>query len=1345
MAIGSIPAAADAATKAIGSKRQRRRREVAGPYRSQSTVPSVKAGATQREHRSVVPTTPPPRPIPGITAPLSPQPRTLTSALAALPTPIPAPQTALQAAIEKGTAPSEAFKQQYGAKITTAIEDARIKAIGSKENLKELGLTPDLGPALATLMHAYEATARQEAPSASIAQDYSGARSVAEQAKKSINFDKPYQPTVHKPTGPELPAALAIMGYGTTTGEGAPVVEKGAEKALTTASNIPKAASGARQALIDALKAGARKAEPGAVRSARAGAAKVAGNAPKSVKVAAKIATKAVTLPVKRPFTAPFAAEIPAAAIHGELPHFGRALSGTGVFANIASTLGTTAASAIPGEIAQNIVKDAFNLPAVALPSVYLPVAGIVEASQGDPARLDKLWQEYTAAPHMENGKEVHGWGAIPALLRGDFSEALQRIKEHPLYTGAELSGATAVVGRGAGAFVRGVSGGRVGGTARPPVFIKGLEHYGNVNEIAGRGRYSPDLLRQFAQRLYDQRRRSQSKAQPGEPTLIEPKGGAKAFFGRDPVNRALVHSGRRFAYGEEQARRVTRGERLQSMNENKPHRGAELVATAAQRLAQKPDTFAADLPKYKAVLDAEFQYGGLTKAQAKMNRALAKQLEKGMNRNDPGYAEGVVHSANHIIKAQNEILDGLVEAGLLNRDQATRRAVEPWAVLHRGAKYENGKLVDRNGQDLPTDAIVADMQSHGVEPPGFLTHRETRRGAGAFYQAFFPDRQTLYSKPWTGTSLKRGTYDASYASLVEGILYAGSKLDAVRSFDKMAQQFTVEAPKGAKSLGDVWTALRDPERFGWQNPAPRVKMRPIRTAPFRAAAEAIAQAKEQQSSPAFLDPSQAAATEALGSKLLDASVAEGPGPYRLIPDALFKELEGQFRRAGTAEKVGGALGGFAKMAWLPFSPSFYTGNFVDQYLRSALSGIGPGDVLLGYQFVHGRHGRLNLPWSKAERIQGLKAKDTAATESIISGAGYSSVARERIHRDARQFEGTALQGFARSLDAFSQVHGPKEVKALFKASTSILLQLNSKLTERLPAYGALGKELRRDMQAQTGAWHQALMIGDGAFKDLLDGTRNTPKQIQYAKAVEQVFGNWGKNSPAARHILTNFAPFWQWARASTRFVFMTMPAHHPIKTALIAAAAEMTQGERERLGLDKYAPEPLPDYLQGTLYGPGGGLFRNLPKYSSPGVVSNLSGFIGHLFLPQLESPLNALQGFDWKGDKLVKSDGSAVNDPERAELSIVLGLEQFIPGLSLLEAATGTTLQPGGGTSTPELRKLSPLAEDSSAATDYLRSLSHSAQITVPTAGGGGGSSGGDFWGGGSSSPSSSGGFWQ
>jgi hypothetical protein len=1208
--------------KGSSRRRHRRQTEVDGPFRSQSSVPSIRSKATHHEHRKL-PVTPPPPPPRGGT-------KSLHAALSLLKPPPPSPQLATMDALLHGTkADPNAF---YTPAEKKRIEDAQLRYLSAHENATS---PEDLTNLIVGL---------------------SGAGEVASLVK-----------------------GIGQVGVREL---GAAAVKQAAGSAEANALVRTLTGVGRKGVVRQLAKGAAEKAEPTAVRAARQGFARRAGQAaerlPAPVRTAGSVGGRVASTPFKRPFTSALAAQTPAALAHGDPKQYVKALEGTGTLADIGSAVGGAVSGAVPGKVAQNLVRDAFNLPAQALPSVYLPLAGAVEAAQGDPTRLHHLLEAYNQT------------GLLPAVFRGDSKAALRALENHPLYSALEASGAAAIVGRGSGALVRGATGGRLAGTARPDLAIEG---YPNVRET-GR-RYSPDLFRQVAQRLHDTR-----QIQNGRGSFV---------LGERNAKRLLRQGVDRFVFEQEQVRRGHRTEATKAVEAARPKGGASagVVSLAVQRIIRDPTTFDADLRTYRAQLEQAYKSGELTPSEIKANRALVGQIDKGIHSGNP---VEVVRAANAFVQLHADSVHDLIDRGLLNPEQAKKAAAIPFARVHMGADYhpEHG-VVDAQGSPLSLHEIEAEMKRHGIEPPGFLSHRPNTRGGGAFFRNFYPERQRLPNQRRTGESAAGGTYDASYEALVEQAARSRSVADAATAFDEMVKRFGKQPPRSVQNMNDAWAVLRDPEHHGVHLP-PGVDFVPFRTAPFLALRQEIDAAAKHQG---LLDPQQEAVLEQLPSKAIAEAQRPGPGPVVLMPKLVVTRLEEHTQRLPTGLKAAQAATSAFKSAILPTSPSWVFGNVLDVGIRSMLAAIGPFDVALGRKLATGK---------TAFGRQVGEPLPVGAQESIVTGSHFSSFEHVQTYRDARQFADSRLAPLARALGTVRRTPGPKQLINTYLRYRDAIFAWNSRFFERLPQYGAIGKEARRDVQAMTGRWHHALMLGDGALQDLAKGLHDTDRQIAYAKAVEEVFGNWGKNGPEARRLLTSVAPFWMWARASTRFVLLTMPAHHPIATGLIAAAAEMTQEEREQFGLDKFGNAPIVPFLQGGL--PINGGVSPWARYSSAGVFADYPGFLANVVLPQVSGPLQALQGLDWKGERLVDSEGRPVSDPDKVRIALATQLEAMVPFLGLYQR-----VQSGGLD-----KAFNPAHAYPPETVEYLRSLGESKQITVPATGSGGSSSSGpgDFTGG-------------
>jgi hypothetical protein len=91
--------------------------------------------------------------------------------------------------------------------------------------------------------------------------------------------------------------------------------------------------------------------------------------------------------------------------------------------------------------------------------------------------------------------------------------------------------------------------------------------------------------------------------------------------------------------------------------------------------------------------------------------------------------------------------------------------------------------------------------------------------------------------------------------------------------------------------------------------------------------------------------------------------------------------------------------------------------------------------------------------------------------------------------------------------------------------------------------------------------------FGGKGFDELAKGMTHTHNQEAAAQFVERVVGRWGKMSPKMRAGLIH-APFVQWLGVALKYVYVTLPVHHPIKTAIFAGLNEMNTDELKKLGL---------------------------------------------------------------------------------------------------------------------------------------------------------------------------------
>lgn len=1191
-----------------------KREPVAGPYRSQSSVPSIRRQATRHEHRSVNPLdvfdeqleapTPPAQllPDPGrLASPsgLIPRVAPMSGAVPTIPlladiNPSAAgagaidypgsPYTALKAAALEGVAPDAELRKKWPRGFYGQIEQAAIEKVRSEEDLGEPADLTNLALLLST-----------------------GG------------------------------AGLALRGSLTAAGMGA-------------------------GKLIPALRTAA-------------GAATVS----------------------------PLAAQAPIAAVKGDPGELGKAFDGTGVLANVTGAAGEVVREGIPG-VAGAAAADAISLPAQVLPSTYLTGRAMAEAAAGDPTELAQLREDFQET------------SALPALLQGDLGEALSRAAEHPVYTALEGAGIKAGVGLGAGALLKRLGHPGFQHEARPP-----LVAYGDVAQH--RAPYSRDAITRLRQRRADER----APIGPHGEKLLDPQAAA----------RHLRHALDREVFAGEQVRRGNQRQVAGELNAAAPEDPLQrdVTAQAIQGIARNPESFTADLQVYRDELTGQQPH--LTASELTANRTMIETIDKALANPDP---EGVFRAVNAFVEGQRPITAALVERGLLDADQARKAIAIPYARAHMDAAYglsradyaeakaiKEGLGKDRNigelsrvrareqtlsrdGDPLTLDEIEAHMRENGVEPAnvGFVTQQpKPASGAASFFQP--PnERPSMSSAKRTGVATERGTYDSSWEGVVRQAIHGRTMLDRVNNFEHILERFGLRAPDGRsfKDSKEAKRAAEHPEDFNMRLPEVPGGWKPVRLSPWLGKKSEVEAAADVGHNTALLADQQQM-VENFSVDALKNALEPGDGPAILLPKVVTDRMRHHFQEILPTEKAAQAVTGAFKGAVLPTSPKWIVGNALDNYVVRAFgTGITPRDMAAGSRFAKLVRGELS------------EAESARALESIVPGGLYGQHARIQPYRALEQFAGTKIEPLARAAHAVLTTPGPKQVHDLFVKYRDTVFEFDSRFIEQMPQYGQLAKVARREVDMTRRQFRKAIEAQDPVLLDLARGLRDPERVDYFAKQVENVFGNWGKNGPEARRFLSTWAPFWMWGRAAFKFAFVTMPRDHPIITSLIAASEQMTREERQKLGFDFDADRPQPGYLQGSIPDPfNEGGVANVSGLTTYGTFANAPQFAASLPAPVFSSAILSGLGLDWKGDKLVDGDGRPAGDMEKVKAAVLGTLDGFIPFLNV-----GRSVADKG-----PLAGASPVKTIAPSTDSYLRDLHNTQEISVPIteSGGTGGSS--------------------
>jgi hypothetical protein len=641
-------------------------------------------------------------------------------------------------------------------------------------------------------------------------------------------------------------------------------------------------------------------------------------------------------------------------------------------------------------------------------------------------------------------------------------------------------------------------------------------------------------------------------------------------------------------------------------------------------------------------------------------------------------------------------------------------------------------QIVDAEGMPLTPERIKEELTALGHDPDviAFSSLRPHQSERGAF-NVRGDRRQTLPKGQLTGKAVRQGLYDFGYESLLTDRTRRRGLVDAIDAYDRFVQTF---APRTNRPILDgkmAKDAEANPEAFG-VTPLEGQRMVAVPRHAFTVTGRESRRAEELQTR----DLKDYSRNEADASPDIwndDGSINyDSPGPYVLVPETAALRLQQHFHPTNQFQKAMQVGNQTFKQTVLTLSPKWVAGNAIDINLRAILAGHLPAGLNV-------RHRK--LVDQVHERAMEMDPQAAARSGEILGhGTHLSNVLNQLIHRDRTDFSerNPVVQVGARVADTRTG----KFLMGRWKAYTQAVFKANEKFIENPVTKGLVGDALLTELST----WNRlkfkvGIKLTDDIVNDLARGYTDTAKVIKLAKHVEQVTGQWTGNSPMARTILSGYAPFGMWTRAATKYVLWTLPAHHPIKTALLANIAQMTQDEREALGLSIFADSPLPGSARGDIPLPGGAAMP-VSRLSSFGYVGDLPTNLAGTVLPQASGIQSALRGEDPFGSPLVNADGSPISDAERylaAGLNL-MGITVPFVGKAQYAADDASLIE--------TLKKQIPFTNVNNrdaGLQQYLQDLSHSQSISVPVAGSSSSSSSSgstlEPWLGGSSSSSSSG----
>jgi len=926
------------------------------------------------------------------------------------------------------------------------------------------------------------------------------------------------------------------------------------------------------------------------------------------------------------------------------------------------------ASNAVPGlsiapkkvkKIGENTVKDAINFPAQIVPSAYVPTAAAIEAASGNPERLKKYLKDIDENDPLFNVAQA-AYKAATGDSKGAkkaIGEAGKAASEHPGLTALEVVGAKGTLGRGGGKVMRsGVVGKKAKRAASTTRAVQTLEG----TKVVRKREYSPDVIkkgRQVAVEKVARRSRDKLIAKADKEKSPEVKADLQRRAARKDPDRVTSHEIKRRVDERVDANEtVRRSHRAKAVNEaqdavGKAKKQGPLVNLVAQGIVR------ADVDDIRAyVRELESEFDGLSKAGKRANKQLRHDIEKALSSKKLDLGQ-VREAAKAYADRARPLEDNLVTHGLLDREQADMARLMPYAVRRMGAKHDGDRLVGPDGDTLHADVIREHMTEHHDGPdPSFLSQAPNSRGGRNFFVSSARAPSAGVHRR-TGEGTRGGTYDAHPDTMTEQAARAQGLVDAHEGFGGFLDEFAYRK-RGAKGKATQYTkkslaekAARDMNLDAEGNALPNaVEWVPVRANPFGGSKAQLDHLMDDVNT----------SSDSIGSHdtvvdtLLDAlgehrRKGDSEGEWILVPKVAAERQAEHLRvlKPGAAGKALQAGNSAFRRTVLSTSLPWMLGNISEGTLRTALAKAGPMSYLTGRKVV--------------KRLQ--KDGNDEAIARMLPGGHFNAAEKQRIHQDVSRYVDTRLESTARVLGAVRRTPGPKQVADAWHHYTDFVFRtVNGRLEGQFQT-AMLGKELRRSGLMDGDMLKLSKTAVDQAVKGLTD----TNEQVAFGRAIDRMYGRYGKYSPDMRKAIALYTPFVAWTLNAYRFMFQVLPQDHPLLLTLLAQAEFATEDWRKSHGLDKFMKDRVPRWMQGSIPAPDGGKFRGPMRYTPFGAFGDPLGTTAGALLPQVSGIQDAFEGRSWTGQELKASDGGEPTELDMGKAAGLSFLGGSIPFLTL------------------------------------------------------------------------------
>lgn len=871
-------------------------------------------------------------------------------------------------------------------------------------------------------------------------------------------------------------------------------------------------------------------------------------------------------------------------------------------------------------KVVRNAASDAWSLPAGTVEGLYGLGQNIVTGHEGTAFHM-------LVDPYVQLAEHP-----------------IRTFEEHPVNTLLMASGLKSLAGRTAGA-AAGAS------TARAPLSLGTVA--GEKAPIMEARSYSPDLLTQAIQKS----RESYLRGRGRNPDIAGPKPKyvhsaiAQAFnIGHEAKLNRIVDE---MTAVRQMAGRGERAKALTELRKAAPHKDVRNITShILQGVIRTPETAVEDISKEMNRLKAA-QTGKRTVHEI-MNRRQVRDLGSALQ-----YSEKIPEAfqAADKIRGQIHAQDKyLVEHGLIDPQQAERRALLPYAMAHMGAHYDPvaEKFVAADGKPLQTADILQHLKENNVPEPAYVRHAPgPLNNPGDFYKAYRLARGGTDRGPLSGKLFQTGGYDSSFEGLAHQMASKAEDVTRASLHDKVVSRLGIRMPEELKA--DLLARTRDPKQRELINQGLMTKDEANKIA--RASVHedygnavpgslelvpiAVGSAKSLGLLKDLQDPNAMGHLSEIEQRALSNAIQEAQHSTTrnvvLVPRIATERFTSQFARTDSMLRSVGKVTQQFRRTVLPYSTHWMLQIGSEAGLRAFIAGaLDPRYLRDGRQLMK------RLKETEAGRAAGMEtvnatfynARDPLAVHNLNPGT-ISSI--------AHSFPPTRVIIAAHNRYANSFGH------AMYT------LEHNARLM-------GLGKLAHREVAEFSRSWKNGVMLQAKALDELAHRMETNPALVaKLGRQIDDMFGKYNKFTPKQRAAIQSIAPFLPWYLNAAKYVFWNLPVHHPVASALMASLRQtinqdIKDGKQAPLGT--YAMQELARISPFGIF---------TPDSTTPSAAGLASGqqLVPGALLPEAQGALYNYAGSNSFGEGPLKSPSGHVKAKSPGALAAASEslLESFLP----------------------------------------------------------------------------------